>query len=106
MLNERDYKLAQGLKTRLEKITPILAFRVFGSRARGDYAEDSDLDVFIEIKETQPATLDAISDAVWEMGFHHHTVISPVIFSQFELEHTPLRSSPLVKNILGEGIAL
>jgi len=47
---------------------------------------------------------DKIHQAVWEVGFAHSVYISPLIFTRYELENTPLRSSPIVKNISEEGV--
>jgi predicted nucleotidyltransferase len=47
----------------------VLDLRVFGSRARGDAAPDSDLDVFIELDGCDPELRQRISEIGWEVGF-------------------------------------
>ena len=106
MLTQKDKLIAEEFKAKLARVATILDFRVFGSRARGDNAPESDLDVFLEIRESEKKVLEKISDVAWEVGFPHYTVITPIIFTQDEIENTPLRSSPLVKVIQEEGIRL
>ena len=49
-MKERDVEIARQLKERLSEVASLIDFRVFGSRARGDDDEDSDMDVFIEVE--------------------------------------------------------
>lgn len=106
MLCEQDRGLAQTLKARLSQRVPILDFRIFGSRARGNAAPDSDLDVFVVIPERNHAHEATISDISWEVGFDHRVIILPLVVSQVELRETALRSAPIVENILREGISV
>jgi predicted nucleotidyltransferase len=46
-MNPIDYKIAQELKTRIAQVAELIDFRVYGSRARGDDDEYSDMDVFV-----------------------------------------------------------
>jgi uncharacterized protein len=103
-MNERDFDIARELKSRLSGIVDLLDFRIFGSRARGDADEYSDLDVFVEVERLDKNMKDKILDSAWDIGFSHFMVIAPLIFTRNELENTPLRSSPIVKVIFQEGI--
>jgi len=49
-MTDRDKKIAEELKAKLSGVVQLLDFRVFGSRARGDADEYSDMDVFIEVE--------------------------------------------------------
>ena len=46
-MNPKDYKVAKDLKERLSDVTSFVDIIVFGSRARGDQDEYSDLDISI-----------------------------------------------------------
>lgn len=109
-MKPKDYKIAQELKARLSEVVNLVDFRVFGSRARGDESEYSDMDVFIEVEsEVEPIDKklkDIISDIVWEVGYNHFVVIAPLIFTRSEIEDSPLRVSPIVKNIMEEGAVI
>lgn len=103
-MNTRDYEIAKKLKERLSEIVQLRDFRVFGSRARGDADEYSDMDVFIEVEYLDKQLKRRIRDIVWEIGFENSVYISPLIFTRYEIEDSPLRASPLVKNIREEGV--
>ena len=105
-MNATPLSIARELKTRLMPAVDILDFRMFGSCARGQYGEDSDIDVYIEIEQLTRKAKQTIRDISWTVGLEREAVISPLIFSRDEIENSPLRESPIVENILREGILL
>jgi predicted nucleotidyltransferase len=106
VMTQRDYEIAKTLKERLSEVVGLIDFRVFGSRARGDEDEYSDMDVFVEVESIDRELKEKISDIVWQVGFDHFIVISPLIFTRNEIENSPLRASPIVRNIMEEGVAV
>jgi predicted nucleotidyltransferase len=105
-VTDNDYTIARDLKLRLASAVSLVDFRVFGSRARGDSDEYSDMDVFIEVDQLNRSLKERIMDIAWEVGFENFMVIAPLIFSRDELENSPLRSSSIVKAITAEGVAV
>lgn len=103
-MNTRDFEIALQLKERLSGLVQLVDFRIFGSRARGDGDEYSDMDVFVEVERLDKSLKERILDTAWDVGFNNFMVIAPLIFTRDELENTPLRSSPVVKVIFQEGI--
>jgi predicted nucleotidyltransferase len=103
---DKDLLIAEELKKRLSNVIELIDFRVFGSRARGDADEYSDLDVFLEVETLDKERKDMISDIVWEVGFKYYLVISPIVFTRDEIENSPLRSSSIIKSVTEEGIRI
>ena len=103
-MEQKDYEIAKELKEKLSEIVPLIDFRVFGSRARGDGDEYSDMDVFLEVESLNKETKNRISDIIWEVGFKHFIVILPLIMTRDEVEKSPMRASPIVENIVKEGV--
>ena len=103
-MNPKDYETAKTLKERLSKIVPLLDFRIFGSRVRGDEDEYSDMDVFIEVGFLDKKLKKNIRNIIWEVGFEKSVYISPLIFTRAEIKDSPLRASSIVKNIYEEGV--
>ncbi|NLJ49494.1 MAG: nucleotidyltransferase domain-containing protein [Candidatus Atribacteria bacterium] len=77
----------------------------FGSRVKGNASWESDLDVYIIIKDLTTDSSKQIIDIAWEVGFQRDVIISPLIFSQEQFESGPLSESSIVKTILREGVA-
>ena len=105
-MKQKDYEITKILKERLSEVVNLIDFRVFGSRARGDADDLSDMDVFLEVESLDKELKEKISDIVWEVGFENFVVISSLIFTKDEIENSPIRSSPIVKNISKEGIKI
>lgn len=103
-MTANDRKIAQELKQRLASLARLVDFRVFGSRARGDADEASDMDVFVAVESLTPEVKEGIHKVTWEVGFKHFLVISPLIVSRHEMENTALRSSSIIRNINREGV--
>jgi uncharacterized protein len=107
MLNQIDRRIAQEFKEKLlvNKV-PLSEIRVFGSRARGDFSPESDLDICLILRETSPEIEALISRLAWEVGFEHQVIITTVEYTLDLMLNSPLRESPFVKTINQEGISL
>jgi len=103
-MKQIDYEIARKLKEKLSEVVNIIDFKVFGSRARGDADEYSDMDVFIEVESINKLLKRRIYKIAWEVGFENFMVISLLVFTRYEIEKSPMKVSPIVKNIAEEGI--
>ena len=103
-VTEKDLQVAREFKRKVKGVVDLLDFKVFGSRARGDGDEYSDLDLFLEVAALDRQQKEKIADVAWEVGLQHLMVLAPIIFTKEELENTPLRASSLVTVVAEEGI--
>lgn len=106
MLTRKDRRIAQEFQQRLMAIAPVLDIRVFGSRARGDATDESDLDVFIEVETLTAQLRQRIFELAWEVGFAMDRVISTVVVSREDLQHGAAGANPLIRNIEREGVQI
>ena len=104
MLDERDRQIMLEFQRRVAATAPLLDMRAFGSRARGEAAPDSDLDIFIELAECSPELRQRISEIAWEVGFEMDCVISTLVTTRAELEQGAMGANPLILNIEREGV--
>ncbi len=103
-MKTRDYEIAKNFKEKLSEITQLIDFKIFGSRAKESADEYSDMDVFLEVPELTAELKEKILEISWEVGFENFLVISPLIFTKDEVENSPLKASPILRNIVEEGI--
>ncbi len=101
---EHDIQTARELKKRVSKLTPLIDFRIFGSRARGDADDYSDVDIFMEFETVDTELRNKVKNAAWEMTLESGIVVTTLLFSRHEIENSPLRSSPIVRVIMEEGV--
>lgn len=103
-MTQNDLQTARELKNRVLKLTPLIDFRLFGSRARGDADEFSDMDIFMECETVDKELKTRIKNAAWDMTLETGIVVTTLLFSRYEIEESPLRSSPIIRVIMEEGI--
>ena len=103
-------ELSSEERDALSRITQILRSRLgakevilYGSAARGQLDEESDIDLLVVLPgmdwETQKEIIAVCFDAQLECG----RVFSATCYTADEIEHSPLRSSPLVLAARREG---
>ena len=78
---------------------------VFGSCARGDASNESDIDVCVVIPEMHSKDRFVISDLAWDVSFYHNVHLSTIVFSQKDFDDGPASTNPLIDVIKTEGIA-
>lgn len=105
-MTEVDHEIAKKFKDSLSKRIHLIDVKVFGSRAREDAEIDSDMDIFVEVDTISPQIRELVEETAWEIGIDHLMHISPLIFSKYEIEQSPLSLSPIVLNIFSEGISV
>lgn len=102
-VNRKDLSIARSFKRLVQQRIHPLDVRVFGSRARGDAAPDSDLDVFVVVDHATSDIERYISDCAWEAGFEQDVVIVPVVVGKDRIDG-PLKESVFILNVFREGV--
>jgi predicted nucleotidyltransferase len=101
ILSEKDAQIVRKVKKRLSVITPVKRLVVYGSRARGNPTQYSDLDLYIELDALLNSKLrKMIREIAWEISLDSGVVISTLVASD------RLAGQPIVKTIESEGIAV
>lgn len=108
MIEDERRKQLEELKRNLEGLLGSQAFRMvlFGSRARGDYTENSDVDVAILVRGLTREMKRRILDLVAELELVHLLPISVLVFSEDEFDHLRKRERRIAIDIENEGIPL
>ena len=105
-MNENVLKIVEKFKALVSMRVKVHEVRVFGSRARGDATEESDLDVLVVVDYLDHSIEKYISDCAWESGFSENIIIMPITISIDTLKNSPIRKSSFIKNVYREGITV
>jgi uncharacterized protein len=91
-------ELEQRLPGKLRRVT------VFGSMARGQAYEESDVDVLVLLDEPTFAERRDALDLAGSIGLEHDLVVAPVVLSQREWSELERRERALPREIARDGV--
>jgi len=99
--------ILQLIKSSVHATEPDAIIVLYGSYARGDQKENSDIDILILIDKDKitPADAERVAYPLYEIEFETGKIISPLILSRKNWE-TKHRITPFYKNVRKEGIVL
>jgi len=103
-LQNNEKRALECLKEELQKRFEVIEVRLFGSKARGEATQESDLDLFIKLKELNPRIRKEIYDLCFDLNLQYDVVISPILFSEEEVERQ--KYTPFFQNIKKESLTL
>ena len=84
----------------------MVKFVLYGSRARGDFSEDSDIDIAMVIKDLSPKKKHRILELVAEIEMQAAAAFSVLVLSEEAFERLNQRERRIARDILEEGVAL
>ena len=76
---------------------------LYGSRARGDFRPDSDLDLLMVIDQKDPKFRDQIWDAAYKTFEEKLKLVSVKVLPEPEFERLKKLGSPFIQRVLHEG---
>jgi len=84
----------------------VIDVRLFGSFARGEADEESDVDVAVVLKRADWNTRREVIDLATDVGLSVELLISPTIFDHETYERWREQERPLVMDIERDGVPL
>ncbi len=84
----------------------ILAVALFGSKARGDADEESDIDLLVLVDTESNEFRSELWDIASDVSLDYYVVISPRVFSRNRWDETRRIRMPLYRAVEADGIPL
>ncbi len=84
----------------------IIKIVLFGSRTRGNFREESDIDIFILVREKTSDIIDKVGDLTADYVFNGDIPLSPVFYDLFEYQKNKELGSFFFEKVEKEGISL
>ncbi|MBI2455513.1 MAG: hypothetical protein HYV46_05180 [candidate division NC10 bacterium] len=93
-------------KVRVRLGENLVTLKLFGSKATGRGAADSDIEVLVAVNGAGAAVEDQVLDVAFEVNVAHEVYISPRVVAMATLEDPVWRITPFLQAIQREGIPL
>jgi len=84
----------------------LLSLRLFGSRARGEGTEESDLDVLVLVQKRDRDLCRRIVEESLEVDLAYGTNLAPTILTADEYRQNQEYGTPFYRNVEREGVSL
>ena len=84
----------------------LIDLRLFGSRARGQGNEDSDLDIAVIVKDGVRARRKSVHDLGFDLGLEHHVMLAPCVLEIGQLERMRRGERRFARELDRDGVSL
>ncbi len=107
-INTKERKAISLFAQRLKKSlgNQLVSVQLFGSKVRGDSKKDSDIDIYIIVKEKSSKIHDKISEIDADILDQFGVLLSPVVYSVYEEKKNLEMHSFFFESVRREGILL
>lgn len=107
-LTDKEKAAVQRFETAVRDMLShnLILLEVFGSKARGDYKSESDIDVFVLVKKFSPDVMEKIAAISSEISIEQGILISAVVLSESEYNNNRDANTLFVQEIDKDGIIL
>ena len=99
--------IEEAVKILIEKFSAQVRFiALFGSKARGDFESESDIDLLIIVESDNWKNHHQIRDPIFDVNLEHGLYISPRVIGWERFQTLPRRRPGLFANLCRDGIEL
>ena len=84
----------------------VMLVVLFGSKVRGDFDEESDVDVLVVVQNGDWRFRDTVALTAFEPMLEHDIVITPLVIDLEHYQWLQRYQAPLYRNIRSEGVDL
>ena len=84
----------------------MLDMKIFGSKVRGDFQRESDIDILLIVRDRDARVREYISEIASDLNLEFDCLISPVIYTEAEYNQNRQFNNLFAENLEKEGITL
>ncbi len=104
-MEKKIHQIAKELKAEIASRYALNEFKVFGSSARGDRRQDSDIDIFILMPLVNRQVEEELFDIAYDIELKYDCLIDLIIFDDHSLA-SQYASTPIYQKVLSEGLSV
>lgn len=102
-ISPRIKQIIHELKQTITQKYSLLEMRLFGSTARGEATNDSDIDIFIRLPEVNRVIEEDVFDMAYALELKYDCLIDVIILADSTLKQYS-EQLPIYQNILHDGV--
>ncbi len=105
-MSDKEMEVVKGFCADVRKALGdnVVSITLFGSRARGEGDEESDIDVLILLEESSLEIHWRISEITVDYMLEYDVPLSPITFTEAEWRKNKERGSFFIENVEKEGV--
>ncbi|MCR4342278.1 MAG: nucleotidyltransferase domain-containing protein [Patescibacteria group bacterium] len=106
-LTEKEKTTVERFSAKLKSVlgANLILIKLIGSKVRGDFGSESDIDILIIVKDYLSDKRKVI-DILYSVDPFYDEKISPIILSEFEYNKNKELESPFIINAEKDGVVL
>ncbi|MCX6843353.1 MAG: nucleotidyltransferase domain-containing protein [candidate division WOR-3 bacterium] len=105
-LSPNESAALRKLKAALTRDFRLVELRLFGSKARGDSDQESDIDVLVVLEDYDWEVEKAVCDLCFAINLEFHVLLSPVLYRRSEFDSDLTHITPFYQAVTREGIVV
>lgn len=103
---KKEMDAINELREILSRKYKLLWMKLIGSKARGDFDEESDTDIVIVLKDVNWNIERDIYETCFYLGLKHDIILSPIVYSEQDIENKLTQATSFYKTVEREGILI
>lgn len=84
----------------------LFDIKLFGSKSRGKFNEESDIDILIIVNKRNEQTIDIISEILLDVELKYDSRLSPVVLSASEFLQNQKHQTLFYNEVVRDGVTL
>ena len=105
-LTTNESAALKKLKAALARDFRVVELRLFGSKARGDSDQESDIDVLVVLEDYDWDTRMAVVDLCTDISIDYGVLLTPVLYTRAEFDSGLTKVTPFYQAVAREGLPI